>query len=105
MTIITRRVEQQLTVTVADSGPGVPLELHDRIFNPFFTTKKVGEGTGLGLSISDGIVREHGGQIRLASPPGEGAVFVVELPATLTDGGSRLTPQGTSSLSTETRPT
>jgi two-component system NtrC family sensor kinase len=104
LTIITRRVEEQLTVTVADSGPGVPLELHDRIFNPFFTTKKVGEGTGLGLSISDGIVREHGGQIRLASPPGEGAVFIVELPAPPSDGGSLSTPPGTSSLSTETRP-
>jgi signal transduction histidine kinase len=92
-----------LVVTVADSGPGVPLELHDRIFNPFFTTKKVGEGTGLGLSISDGIVREHGGQIRLASPPGEGAVFIVELPATLPGRGPHPAQGGAAPLTTETR--
>ncbi len=67
-------------ISVADNGPGVAREQVDRIFNPFFTTKPVGEGTGLGLSISDGIVREHGGRIRVDSPPGEGATFLVELP-------------------------
>src|SRR6185503_1295829 len=51
-----------------------------RIFNPFFTTKPVGEGTGLGLSISDGIIREHGGRIRAESAPGKGASFIIELP-------------------------
>jgi two-component system NtrC family sensor kinase len=51
-----------------------------RIFNPFFTTKPVGEGTGLGLAISDGIIREHGGRIRVESLPGRGAAFIVELP-------------------------
>ena len=85
LTISTQRAGDMLRVTVADSGPGVPLDLQDRIFNPFFTTKKVGEGTGLGLSISDGIVREHGGQIRLASSPPGGAVFVIDLPATTPD--------------------
>jgi two-component system NtrC family sensor kinase len=103
LTILTRRNGELLVVTVADSGPGVPLELHDRIFNPFFTTKKVGEGTGLGLSISDGIVREHGGQIRLASPPGEGAVFIVELPGTLADHGPHTAQGGAAPLTTETR--
>jgi CheY-like chemotaxis protein/two-component sensor histidine kinase len=70
----------QLVLEVSDNGPGVPPEQVDRIFNPFYTTKPVGQGTGLGLSISDGIVREHGGRIRVDSSPGQGATFIVELP-------------------------
>ncbi|MDQ3697059.1 MAG: ATP-binding protein, partial [Gemmatimonadota bacterium] len=75
-----------LVASVADSGPGIPPELLDRIFNPFYTTKQVGEGTGLGLSISDGIVREHGGHIRVESRPGSGVTFLVELPLVPVDG-------------------
>ena len=70
----------RIVVTLSDSGPGIPPQHLDRIFNPFFTTKPVGQGTGLGLSISDGIVREHGGRIRAESSAGEGATFIVELP-------------------------
>ena len=70
----------ELTLSVGDSGPGVPAEQRDRIFNPFYTTKPVGQGTGLGLSISDGILREHGGRIRVESQDGEGARFIVDLP-------------------------
>ena len=69
-----------LVLRVADSGPGIAQEHLARIFNPFFTTKPVGEGTGLGLSISDGIVREHGGRIQAESSTPGGAVFTVELP-------------------------
>jgi PAS domain S-box-containing protein len=69
-----------LVLRVADSGPGIAPEHLSKIFNPFFTTKPVGEGTGLGLSISDGIVREHGGRIRAEVGPTSGASFVVELP-------------------------
>jgi len=69
-----------LVIRVGDSGPGIAPEHLPRIFNPFFTTKAVGEGTGLGLSISDGIIREHGGRIRAESRPGRGATFVIELP-------------------------
>jgi PAS domain S-box-containing protein len=78
--IATKRRGDQLVISVADTGPGVPPENLLRIFNPFFTTKPVGEGTGLGLSISDGIVREHGGRIRVDSRPGLGATFEIELP-------------------------
>ena len=78
--ITTRQHAERLVIVVSDTGPGVAPEHRDRIFNPFFTTKPVGQGTGLGLSISDGIVRQHGGQIRVESPPGEGATFFVELP-------------------------
>jgi signal transduction histidine kinase len=69
-----------IVVAVGDTGPGIPAEQVERIFNPFYTTKPVGQGTGLGLSISDGIVREHGGRIRVESKPGRGATFHVELP-------------------------
>jgi two-component system sensor histidine kinase HydH len=66
-------------VEFADTGPGVPPELREQIFNPFFTTKR--EGVGLGLSIVSRIIDEHGGSIRLASEPGEGARFRIFLPA------------------------
>jgi signal transduction histidine kinase/sensor domain CHASE-containing protein/ActR/RegA family two-component response regulator len=69
---------------VVDTGPGIPLELQGRIFEPFFTTKPPGVGTGLGLPFCQGIIEAHGGSIRLESRPGQGARFVVELPAETT---------------------
>jgi PAS domain S-box-containing protein len=69
----------RIVVTVTDSGPGIPATELDRVFNPFYTTKGVGKGTGLGLSVSDGIIREHGGSIRVESRD-RGASFIVELP-------------------------
>jgi len=65
---------------VSDNGPGIHAAILARIFDPFFTTKPVGIGTGLGLSIVLAIVREHGGQVRVTSPPEGGATFSVELP-------------------------
>ena len=67
-------------VRVQDSGPGVPPEKLEMIFQPFYSTKLNRGGTGLGLSISYDIVRRHGGDLRVESRPGEGACFVVELP-------------------------
>jgi signal transduction histidine kinase len=66
--------------TVSDSGPGIPKELRDKIFDMFFTTKPVGKGTGLGLSISQKIINLHGGNILVDSPPEGGTRFIVELP-------------------------
>jgi two-component system, NtrC family, sensor kinase len=63
-----------------DNGPGIKPEHFAKIFDPFFTTKAVGKGTGLGLSLVYGIIQEHGGKIRVQSEPGQGAVFVIELP-------------------------
>jgi len=64
---------------IEDTGPGIPPERREQIFNPFFTTKK--EGVGLGLSLVSKIVDDHRGWIRVASEPGKGACFRVFLPA------------------------
>ncbi|MBV6624878.1 MAG: GAF domain-containing protein [Rivularia sp. (in: Bacteria)] len=70
-----------ITVSISDNGLGIPTEIQDQIFNPFFTTKPVGKGTGLGLSISYQIITEkHGGKLYFQSLPGKGAEFVVEIP-------------------------
>jgi PAS domain S-box-containing protein len=66
---------------VEDSGHGIPAELIERIFEPFFSTKSVDQGTGLGLSTAIGIVRSHGGFLRVQSEPGKGSTFTVLLPA------------------------
>ena len=76
---------ERVYITFADTGPGIPPEVEARVFDPFFTTKEVGSGTGLGLSITYSIVKEHGGEISVASKPGEGATFRIELPR----GGER----------------
>ncbi|CUW40969.1 sensor histidine kinase, transcriptional regulator of C4-dicarboxylate transport [Magnetospirillum sp. XM-1] len=74
------RVGGEVAVSVADSGPGLPSDVADRVFEPFFTTKEVGEGLGLGLSLSYGIIRDMGGSIRADNRAGGGAVFVITLP-------------------------
>lgn len=78
-----RQEETGVTITVADSGPGVPEEIRDKIFRPFFTSKR--EGTGLGLPISRQIAVRHGGALRYEDSPSGGATFVVTLP--LPSGG------------------
>jgi PAS domain S-box-containing protein len=69
-----------LQLTVSDTGCGIRPEHMERIFEPYFTTKKKGEGTGLGLSVADGIVKSHGGVIRVYSEVGKGSVFHIYLP-------------------------
>ena len=72
---------QVVRLAVTDDGPGIPEELHSRLFVPFFSTKPAGEGTGLGLSVSFGIVAAHGGTLRYEpGPGGRGSSFVIELP-------------------------
>lgn len=69
-----------VAITVSDDGPGMPVEIQNRIFDPFFSTKKTGESTGLGLSVSYGIIQEHGGDITVNAEPGKGSEFVIVLP-------------------------
>jgi signal transduction histidine kinase len=80
LTVDTTLADGGIKVTIADDGPGIPPDRLNRVFDPFYTTKDVGEGTGLGLSICHGIVREHGGEIYAESVPCGGAAFTVELP-------------------------
>jgi signal transduction histidine kinase len=68
-----------VVVDIADNGPGVPEEIKDKIFSPFFTTKPIGQGTGLGLNTSYKIVSKHGGEIKVSSKPGD-THFEVWLP-------------------------
>ncbi len=74
----------QVQLEISDDGPGIPPAIASRIFDPFFTTKPAGIGTGLGLAIVLGIVREHGGQVKVTSPQGRGATFVLEFSAVST---------------------
>jgi PAS domain S-box-containing protein len=80
-------------LSVADAGPGIPPEVMDRMFEPFFSTKEVGQGTGMGLSIVHGIVHEYGGHILVESSP-RGADFRLLFPAVSTqDGGEQPSPR------------
>jgi signal transduction histidine kinase len=72
---------EAVEIRVRDNGIGIPPELRDKLFQPFFTTKPTGEGTGLGLSISyDIVTQEHGGTITVESEPGAFTEFTVRLP-------------------------
>jgi signal transduction histidine kinase len=77
----TRREDDMIVVTVADNGCGIPENIRERIFDPFFTSKEVGRGTGQGLAIARAIVVEqHGGRITVESKVGVGSTFEVWLP-------------------------
>ena len=85
MISITTRADsahQRVHVDIADTGPGIPAEIRGRIFEPFYTTKPVGQGTGLGLSLCRGIIEAHGGTIAVESEPGRGTTFAISLPVT-----------------------
>ncbi|MBI4334262.1 MAG: response regulator [Chloroflexi bacterium] len=78
--IATEKSGDNINVSFKDDGPGIARENLEKIFTPFFTTRKVGEGTGLGLSVCWGIVAEHKGRIYVQSEQGQGATFFVEIP-------------------------
>ncbi|OGO14610.1 MAG: hypothetical protein A2Z02_00665 [Chloroflexi bacterium RBG_16_48_7] len=83
LTITTKNLDDRISISFKDDGPGISQQNLKRMFDPFFTTKEPGKGTGLGLSVCYGIVANHGGKIYVESNLGQGATFIVELPATV----------------------
>ena len=72
--------ERSIEIIISDNGPGIPDNIKDKIFQPFFTTKPTGQGTGLGLSLSYDIVKAHGGLLNLEDGIESGAIFTILLP-------------------------
>ncbi|RTL57584.1 MAG: hypothetical protein EKK37_16245 [Sphingobacteriales bacterium] len=80
VSVSTKKLPGAVEVRVKDNGMGVPQKVLDKIFQPFFTTKPVGQGTGLGLSLSYDIIKAHGGDLKVVTTEGEGAEFIIQLP-------------------------
>ncbi|MEP1984243.1 MAG: ATP-binding protein, partial [Maribacter dokdonensis] len=80
VSVTTEKQGNMVLIKVSDNGNGVPKEVLDKIFQPFFTTKPSGEGTGLGLSLSYDIVKVHGGELTVETKQGEGTTFTISLP-------------------------
>jgi signal transduction histidine kinase len=81
LTVMTRDLGDSVEIRVSDNGTGIPVEIRDKLFQPFFTTKPPGEGTGLGLSITyDIVTQQHGGSITVDSKVGEYSEFIIRLP-------------------------
>jgi signal transduction histidine kinase len=89
LAVATREEDEAVEITVRDNGTGIPPEIRDKLFQPFFTTKPTGEGTGLGLSISyDIITQQHDGTITVESEPGAYTEFTIRLPRRVAAGGA-----------------
>jgi two-component system, NtrC family, sensor kinase len=90
VSVSTKKLDNKVEISVKDNGSGIPQNLIDKIFQPFFTTKPTGEGTGLGLSLSYDIIKAHGGELKVESKvdegnpdnfgKGEGTEFIIQLP-------------------------
>src|SRR5881398_2178254 len=78
--VTTQKQNGSIVVKVTDNGNGIPQNIINKIYQPFFTTKPTGQGTGLGLSLSYDIIKAHGGKINVDSKEGEGSEFTIELP-------------------------
>ena len=77
--------DRTIVITVSDTGCGISPENLDKVFDPFFTTREVGQGTGLGLAVCYGIVRKHNGRIQVHSQPGQGTCFTIRIPVDTTE--------------------
>jgi len=101
ITIRTRKNNEWIFVEIEDSGPGIPEDVQQNLFSPFFTTKPVGKGTGLGLNISFNIIQKHNGQIKVTSQPGK-TRFSVQLPIIIEEDNNDPKPlQGTDQIPDE----
>ena len=80
LSIASKREDERAVIRIKDNADGMPPEVVEKIFTPFFTTKPAGKGTGLGLAMSADIVREHGGTIQVNTEPGQFTEMVIELP-------------------------
>ena len=80
VSVTTKKINGKVEITVKDNGNGIPQNIVDKIFQPFFTTKPTGQGTGLGLSLSYDIIKAHGGEIKVESTEGEGTEVIFQLP-------------------------
>jgi signal transduction histidine kinase len=78
--VTTRKLNDNIEITVEDNGKGIPKKIVDKIFQPFFTTKPTGQGTGLGLSLSYDIIKAHGGEIKVNTKESEGSEFIIKIP-------------------------
>jgi len=78
--VTTKNLGNTIEISVKDNGSGIPNEIKNKIFQPFFTTKPTGQGTGLGLSLSYDIVKAHGGELKVKTKEDEGTTFIVQLP-------------------------
>ncbi|MEO7486336.1 MAG: HAMP domain-containing sensor histidine kinase, partial [Ferruginibacter sp.] len=76
----TKKINDKVEIKVSDNGNGIPQNIVDKIFQPFFTTKPTGQGTGLGLSLSYDIVKTHGGELKLETNEGSGSTFIIQIP-------------------------
>ncbi len=81
ISVSTKKLTGKIELQVRDNGNGIPREVTDKIFQPFFTTKPTGQGTGLGLSLSYDIIKAHDGELKVETKEGEGAEFIIQLPA------------------------
>lgn len=81
---------REATLTVTDTGPGVPSTIRDRIFEPFFSLRREGRGSGLGLAVTYALVAEHDGSIEHEDPPAGGARFIIRFPLRDPDRGASL---------------
>jgi two-component system NtrC family sensor kinase len=79
VSVQTKRLNDKIEIKVIDNGNGIPQNIVDKIFQPFFTTKPTGQGTGLGLSLSYDIIKAHSGEIKVETKEGEGSLFIIQL--------------------------